>query len=140
MLRRLLWRFTGRPPGVHALPITSQGRIVLVKLTYARDWRLPGGGSRRGEPPLQAVLRELEEEIGMTAYGTVEEVTGEADWERPREARGHLFIVRDVRYRPRQSWEVSAVEEFDPAALPPDVSRRWRPAIDRLAPRSGGRT
>nr|MDQ4087857.1 NUDIX domain-containing protein [Pseudomonadota bacterium] len=62
-LRRFLWRFTGRPIGVHAIPITPAGKIVMVKLSYAPLWRLPGGGCKRGEDPKQAVLRELREEI-----------------------------------------------------------------------------
>jgi 8-oxo-dGTP pyrophosphatase MutT (NUDIX family) len=105
----------------------------MVKLTYARDWRLPGGGRKRSEQPAEAALRELAEEIGMTGHGAVEEVTGEAEWARAGEARGHVFIVRDVRYRPKPGWEVAAVAEFDPEALPPDVSPRWRAAIARLA-------
>jgi len=131
-LRKLLWRFTGRPPGVHALPLTAERRIVLVKLTYARDWRLPGGGRKRGESPAEAVLRELAEEIGMTDHGAIDEVTGDADLAAAGEEGGHLFIVRGVRYRPKRSWEIAAVEEFHAAALPSDLSRRWKPIIERL--------
>src|SRR4051812_909246 len=57
--------------GAHALALTPEGKIILVKLRYARGWRLPGGGRSADEDPRHAVLRELREEIGMTAHGRV---------------------------------------------------------------------
>jgi hypothetical protein len=41
--RRTVWFFT-RPTtyGVHAIPVTPAGKLVLVTLSYARGWRLPG--------------------------------------------------------------------------------------------------
>lgn len=126
-IRRYFWRFTGRPHGVHALALTPERKIVLVKLTYAADWRLPGGGCKRSEKPEQAVLRELAEEIGMRRHGRIEEVAS-VD---PEEG-GTLFIVSDVEYVPRRTLEVAQVREFDPRRLPPDVSPLWRGWIERL--------
>src|ERR1700741_3994806 len=57
--------------GAHALALTPRGKIILVKLRYAPGWRLPGGGQGVGEDPRDAVLRELREEIGLTAHGRV---------------------------------------------------------------------
>ena len=42
-----------------------------MKLRYARGWRLPGGGRDPSEPSIDAALRELREEIGMTGHGDV---------------------------------------------------------------------
>ena len=50
--------------GAHALALTPERKIVLVKLRYAPGWRLPGGGRGEHEDPRDAVLRELREEIG----------------------------------------------------------------------------
>lgn len=122
-LRRAGW-FVTRPrtEGVHGIPLTPQGRLVLVTLSYAPGWRLPGGGLKRGEERTAAMLRELREEIGLTAHAAIEpvcEFTHRPDY---RHGEATLFIVRGVRYRPRWSLEVKRVAEFDPADLPTDTA------------------
>lgn len=122
-LRRCAW-FVSRPrtQGVHAIPLTPEGKLVLVTLSYAKGWRLPGGGRKADEDPVAAILRELREEIGLTAHETIEPV---CDFEhRPDFRRGQatLFIVRGVEYQPRWSLEVKAVEAFDLHALPPGTA------------------
>lgn len=42
------------------------GRVLLCRLTYKRDWDLPGGVVEVGESPRLAAVRELEEELGLT--------------------------------------------------------------------------
>jgi 8-oxo-dGTP pyrophosphatase MutT (NUDIX family) len=118
-LRKVSWLIS-RPQtrGAHAVAFTSDRRLVLIKLSYARGWRLPGGGVERGERPEQAVVRELQEEIGMTSYGAVREVTEfqhRPDFKRDTST---LFIVEDVRYEPRWSLEVKEVRAFPLDALP----------------------
>src|SRR5215210_2741812 len=102
-LRRLFWRVAGPGRhGVHAVPLTPEGRVVLVRLTYAPGWRLPGGGSKRGEAPVEAMLRELREEIGLLSHESLdrlEDVDLAGDFPGNRSA---LFSVRGVRYRPRR--------------------------------------
>ncbi|HKH29344.1 MAG TPA: NUDIX domain-containing protein [Sphingomicrobium sp.] len=115
--------------GAHAVALTRGGRLVLVKLWYAPGWRLPGGGRDESEPPTDAALRELREEIGMTSHGAVEpacELEEEGDFKRDTCS---LIIVRDVEYRPKRwSWEIEAVSEAPLDGLPSDLSpqtRRW---------------
>ncbi len=128
--RRSLWFFT-RPAtsGVHALALTPQRRIVLVTLSYARGWRLPGGGRKRGEADEQAMLRELREEIGMTSHGGIEKVARFSHRPDFRQDRSSLFIVRDVAYRPKWSLEIKAIAEFDLEALPHDTAHITRRLI-----------
>jgi len=119
--------------GAHALALTPEGKAILVRLRYARGWRLPGGGHGEHEDPRDAVLRELREEIGMTAHGEVQ-LAGEIE-ETPDFKRdlASVFVVRDVRYRPRRwSWEVEAIIEAPLDALPPGLSpraERWLDAV-----------
>ncbi len=119
------------------MALTPEGKLVLVKLWYAPGWRLPGGGRGPGEPPAEAALRELREEIGMISNGSVEpafELEEEVDFKRDTCS---LIIVRDVEYRPKRwSWEVEDVSEARLDELPTDLSpqtRRWlREAGSRL--------
>lgn len=60
--------FVRKPSAVVIVPITDEGKVVLV-----RQWRypvdramieLPAGGLEAGEDPQEAVMRELQEEAG----------------------------------------------------------------------------
>lgn len=117
-LRLALRKVTGSGrAGVHAVPLTPSGKVVLVRLTYAPGWRVPGGGLKRGESAEQGMLRELREEIGLLSHGAVERL----EEVRPGDPSA-FFLVRDVAYRPRRSFEVAEVREFDPARLPDDTT------------------
>jgi 8-oxo-dGTP pyrophosphatase MutT (NUDIX family) len=119
--------------GAHAIALTPERRLILVKLRYAPGWRMPGGGRDPDEPASDAALRELREEIGMTSHGSVEaacDLEEEVDFKRDTCS---LVIVRDVEYRPKRwSWEVEAVRDDPLDQLPPDLAapaRRWLEAV-----------
>jgi 8-oxo-dGTP pyrophosphatase MutT (NUDIX family) len=64
MTARAIWAPTAM--GVAGAVYDDQGRVLLVRQSYNPGWRLPGGGVDRGEPPQDAILRELAEEVGLT--------------------------------------------------------------------------
>lgn len=133
-LLKLSW-FIRRPRtfGAHALALTPEGKAILVRLRYAPGWRLPGGGRAEDEDPRDAVLRELREEIGMTAHGEVR-LAAELE-ERPDFKRdlASLLVVRDVRYRPRRwSWEVEKIIEVPLDSLPTQLSPRASEWLEAL--------
>ena len=133
VLRRLIWALTGGGRGgVHAVPLTAHGTVVLVRLRYARGWRLPGGGRKRGEAPVDGMLRELREEIGLVGHGAIERLDDISLDLNPGD-RSALFLVRDVVYQPRRSLEIEEVREFDPADLSDDVARSTRETLADLA-------
>lgn len=136
-LMKLGW-FVRRPRtfGAHAIALTPENRIVLVKLRYAPGWRVPGGGRAEDEKPAEAALRELREEIGMVSHGEVKlarEFEEGTDFKRDTAS---LVVVRDVRYRPHKwSWEVEQVHETALDSLPADmspISDRWIAALRPL--------
>ena len=134
-LNRLVRR--PRTFGAHALALTPERKLILVKLRYAPGWRLPGGGRSEHEDPREAVLRELREEIGMTAHGRVR-LAGELDeGTNFKRDLASLLVIEDVRYMPRKwSWEVERIIEAPADDLPRDVSpvaARWMNALrDKL--------
>ena len=133
-MRRALWFFTRpRTSGVHAIALTPERRIVLVTLSYARGWRLPGGGRKRNEDAETAIRRELVEEIGMTACGALRKVARFSHQPDHRRDRSSLFIAQDVRYRPHWSLEIKAVREFDLDKLPADTAPITLRLIDAAA-------
>jgi len=138
-----LW-FVTRPAseGVHAIPLDREGRVILVRLSYAAGWRLPGGGVGPREDRAAAILRELREEIGMTGHGPLTPV---GDFEhRPdfRRDSATLFVVEGVRHRFAPSLEVADARAFPPDELPEDLPPITRQllALWRGAPRTSGPT
>jgi len=102
--------------GVAAIVEDDDGRVLLVKHTYQPGWLLPGGGVARGEPPEQALLRELREEVGLVRAAAPELVrvhTLRAGWVtnvvalfRVRGAEIHFqpnIEIRDAAFYPRDA-------------------------------------
>ena len=128
--------FVRRPKtfGAHALALTPERKLILVKLRYAPGWRLPGGGRAPDEPPVDAALRELREEIGMTAHGEVRAARDFNVSVNFKRDTASLLIVRDVLYRPRWSWEVEGICEVELDSLPGDMSRLHESWIETIRP------
>jgi 8-oxo-dGTP pyrophosphatase MutT (NUDIX family) len=103
-------------PGAHALALTPDQRIILVKLRYARGWRLPGGGRKADESIADGALRELTEEVGLTEHGAVTPLP---------DIDPSLVMVEGVRFRPaRWSLEIEQVIAVAVDELPRDLSPR----------------
>lgn len=45
----------------------EDGRVLLVNPTYKQYWDLPGGMAEANESPISAAVREVGEELGITA-------------------------------------------------------------------------
>ena len=66
-LRRIYW-FIFRPKttGVKCL-IECRGEYLLIQTTYSGNyWTLPGGGVKYQENLVQAIMREVKEEVGIS--------------------------------------------------------------------------
>jgi ADP-ribose pyrophosphatase YjhB (NUDIX family) len=90
----------------YALCVDEAERVLLARLTepevWAGWWTLPGGGIDFGEAPVEAVLRELTEETGLT--GVVESLAGVESWVRRGSSPGGIaddFQAIQVIYRVR---------------------------------------
>jgi len=109
----------GRGRGVKAL-LTDGERVLLVQHTYGpRRWELPGGGAHRRETPLEAVRREIREELGVeldepallsSARGSGRESRRRMSWFAAR--IDPAAVAPDPR-------EIARVQWHEPGALPP---------------------
>jgi ADP-ribose pyrophosphatase len=87
------------PGGVTAVPVLDDGRLLLIRqFRYPIGkfiLELPAGKLDSGQPPLETVARELEEEIGYIAGALTHECTFYTTPGISNEAL-HLFIARDL--------------------------------------------
>jgi 8-oxo-dGTP pyrophosphatase MutT (NUDIX family) len=65
-LRKIYWFvFRPRTSGVKCV-IECDGQWLMIRNSYGRGhWTFPGGAVDRGESPVSAALREVEEEVGI---------------------------------------------------------------------------
>lgn len=119
-LLRVWWRSTrGMTLGARVLACDGAGRVGLVRHTYTEGWHLPGGGVERGERAEEAARRELEEELGVTAFGPLRLIGVYANfrWFRGDHVLLYRFDGAEPAPRPPDR-EIEAVGWFAPDALP----------------------
>jgi 8-oxo-dGTP pyrophosphatase MutT (NUDIX family) len=108
--------------GASALLVDKTGKIALARHSYMSGLSLPGGGVKRGEPPEQAILRELREELGTVRadppvlFGLY---TRRSGWATNVIALYHLTNA-EIAFRP--SLEVREIVFIDPHTPPPETS------------------
>ena len=73
MLFSIAWRlkltvgkFSGRQLKGSQIVVLYHSKILLIQNTYRSGYYLPGGGLHRHEKPLDAAVRELKEETGIS--------------------------------------------------------------------------
>ena len=65
---QLAWWYVRRPSIQGAYVAVWHGRrVLMIRNSYRNRDSLPAGGLRRGETPLDAAVRELDEEVGIAA-------------------------------------------------------------------------
>lgn len=117
------------PDWVNVLALTPHGRLVMVnQFRYGMDafsWEIPGGVIERGEDPVAAGLRELQEETGYV--GNSARLLGSVN---PNPAimnnRCHLVLVENVSLTTEQAWDPD--EEIEVLSLPVDEVYAWAQA------------
>ncbi len=104
--------------GATAIAEDEQGRVLLVRHSYTPGWSLPGGGVDHGEAPDVAVIRELEEEVGLTGSSPPELFglyTRKVAW------FSNVIVVyrlRNARIAFKPNLEIREVMFCDPASPP----------------------
>jgi ADP-ribose pyrophosphatase YjhB (NUDIX family) len=129
------WRWRrGLTLGVRGIVIDSDGRILLVRQTYAHGWMLPGGGVEFGESLDKSLARELDEEAGIAIDGAPE-LMGIYD-NRSAFPGDHvaMYVVRHW-HRIRTTapnMEIAETGFFRPDALPETINPGSRRRIEEM--------
>ncbi len=128
---RLVWR-VGKPRtiGVRALLLDRDGRVALVRHTYADHWYLPGGGVKKGESIPAALVRELAEEVAI-ADPVIERVLGV--YHSRRESKDDHIVIFVVRTAASGILDRADLREIDQAGWFPleDLPETTSPATRR---------
>ena len=130
--RRIVWRgFGPRTVGVRGLVVDEHRRVLLVRHSYGpRLWHLPGGGVKRRESLVDALRRELREEVGiivdgqLALHGVFSSLTeGKSD-------HISVFVVDRWRREHAESAEIDYFAFFELGGLPDDVSPGTRRRLE----------
>lgn len=125
--------------GIRVAVFDGEGRILLVRHSYAPGWLFPGGGVERGETVYDAVSRELAEESGIVPC---EPPVLHGLFSNEDRFRGDHIACFVIRKFTREDWtptlEIREARFFPITDLPEGTTggtrRRIREILDNEAP------
>jgi len=102
--------------GVFAIILDAQQRVLLCHRRDMDRWNLPGGGVMSGETPWQAVIREVQEEVGLLVC--VERLLGMYAYP-PKDDLVFSFLCTIIGGKIAESDEADAIAYCEIEKLPP---------------------
>lgn len=122
-------RFTVTAGGII---FNDAGEVLLLKHRFraGSGWGLPGGFLNAGEQPLEALRRELREEIELEVEEA--EIFASRSFRKPRQVEV-LFRCHTKGVAKPRTMEVELAEWFSIESLPPGLPNDQRVLIERAA-------
>ena len=115
-----------------ALIFNHSGQILLLKHRFraGSGWGLPGGFLEAGEQPLDALRRELREELNLEVDDV--EIFTARSFRKPKQVEV-LFLARTNGSVTPRTMEVERADWFSLDALPDGLPRDQRQLVEQAA-------
>lgn len=108
--------------GVHAIVINKNQQVLLIKQTYNKYWTLPGGGVKKRETIMDALFRELKEEVGVEPEDEPHFLGVYSNHAHGGNDYPLVYVVSQYRQFPCKSLEIDCATWFSFEELPQDIS------------------
>ena len=115
-----------------AIIFNDRKQVLLLKHRFraGSGWGLPGGFLEQGEQPIEALRRELREEIGLELEDV--EVFAARSFKKPKQVEVLFRAHANANVKP-VTMEVERAEWFSLDSLPEGLPRDQRSYVERAA-------
>lgn len=134
MVARKLYWWLLRPVtvGVRALIVNEDNAFLLVKHTYSDAWYLPGGQVEKNETLIEALKRELYQEVGISEIEEISLFNTYSNFYEFKSDYVSVFLVRSYSISTKTHFEIERANFFNIETLPKNISLGTKRRIEEF--------